>query len=206
MRELCDDELLTLAQARNEEAFAELMRRNSSSSFKLAMSILRDRQDAEDEVQNSYWNAWRYLGGFQRGSKFSTWMSRIVTNHCLMRLRKGRQASFLHLDAGGADGEIRTLELPDRQPTPEAAMEGRELSGVLRGEIRRLPPLMRTVLVLRDIEEMSMVEIAGKLGISVVAAKSRLLRARLELRKRMEGKVGHCGLWPEGASAKSWTS
>ena len=203
MRELSDDELLTLAQARNEEAFAELMRRNSSSSFHLAMSILRDWQDAEDEVQNSYWNAWRYLGGFQRGSKFSTWMSRIVTNHCLMRLRKGRQASFLHLDAGAEDGEIRTLELPDRQPTPEAALEGRELSDVLRNEIRRLPPLMRTVLVLRDLDEMSMEEIARRLGISVVAAKSRLLRARLELRKRMERRIGHRSLWPVSVSAKS---
>jgi RNA polymerase sigma-70 factor (ECF subfamily) len=186
MRDLSDDELLTLAQSRDEDAFAELMRRNSSASFQLALSILRDRQDAEDEVQNSYWNAWRYLGGFRRGSKFSTWMSRIVTNHCLMRLRKGRQASFLHLDAGAAEGEVPTMELPDQQPGPETALAGRELSVELHREIRRLPPLMRTVLVLRDLDEMSMEEVAGRLGISVVAAKSRLLRARLELRKRME--------------------
>src|SRR5450631_4465037 len=97
MRDLSDDDLLTLAQARNEAAFAELMRRNSSSSFKLALSIVKDRQDAEDEVQNSYWNAWRYLGQFQRGSKFPTWISRIVINHCLMRLRKARRANFLYL-------------------------------------------------------------------------------------------------------------
>jgi len=113
MRDLSDDELLTLAQERNEAAFAELMSRNSSSSFKLALSILKDRQDAEDEVQNSCWNAWRYLGQFQRGSKFSTWMARIVINHCLMRLRKGRRASLLYLDEGTADGEVHVMELPD---------------------------------------------------------------------------------------------
>src|SRR5208283_3931703 len=114
MHDLSDDQLVTLAQEGDEGAFAELMSRNSSSSFKLALSILKDRQDAEDEVQNSYWNAWRYVGQFQRGSKFSTWMSRIVINQCLMRLRKNRKASFLYLDEGAADGVVLYMELPDQ--------------------------------------------------------------------------------------------
>ena len=122
MRDLSDDALLTLAQEKNEAAFEELMRRNSSSSFKLALSILKDRQDAEDELQNSYWNAWRYLGRFQRDSKFSTWISRIVINQCLLRLRKARKASFLYLDDGAAGGELGVMELPDR---------GRHLRGIL---------------------------------------------------------------------------
>ena len=186
MRDLSDDDLLTLAQARNEAAFAELMRRSSSSSFKLAVSILRDRQDAEDEVQNSYWNAWRYLGQFQRDSKFSTWISRIVINHCLMRLRKARRASFLHLDEGAADGEVPVMELPDRGANPEDVLDTKQVSALLHIEIRRLPPLLRDVLVLRDLEELPMNVVAGNLGISIVAAKSRLLRARIELRRRLE--------------------
>jgi len=186
MRDLSDDELLTLAQERNETAFEELMRRNSSSSFKLALSILKDRQDAEDEVQNSYWNAWRYVGQFQRGSKFSTWISRIVINQCLMRLRKARRASFLYLDEGAADGEVRVMEIPDRGSTPEVELGNKEMSAVLRREIRRLPPLLRDVLVLRDLDELAMDDVAGRLGISIVAAKSRLLRARTELRQRLE--------------------
>jgi RNA polymerase sigma-70 factor (ECF subfamily) len=190
LHDLSDDELLTLAQQRDEAAFAELMRRNSSSSFKLALSILKDRQDAEDEVQNSYWNAWRYLGQFQRGSKFSTWMSRIVINHCLMRLRKARRASFLYLDEGAEGGEVRVMELPDRRPTHEAELAGREMSALLHREIRRLPPLLRDVLVLRDVDELSMAEVARRLEISVEAAKSRLLRARLELRRRLEKHAG----------------
>jgi RNA polymerase sigma-70 factor (ECF subfamily) len=190
MTDLSDDALLTLAQETNEAAFEELMRRNSSSSFKLALSILKDRQDAEDEVQNSYWNAWRHLGQFQRGSKFSTWMSRIVINHCLMRLRKARRANFLYLDEGAADGEVPVMELPDRKRTPEVELGNREMSAILHTEIRRLPPLLRNVLVMRDLNELSMDEVAGQLGISIVAAKSRLLRARSELRRRLERHGG----------------
>jgi RNA polymerase sigma-70 factor, ECF subfamily len=186
MRDLSDDELLTLAQERNGPAFEELMRRNSATSFKLAVSILKDRQDAEDEVQNSYWNAWRYLGQFQRGSKFSTWISRIVINGCLMRLRKARRAHFLYLDEGSAGGEVAEMELPDRRSTPETEVGNQELSAILHAEIRKLPPLLRNVLVMRDLNELSMDEVAGQLGISIVAAKSRLMRARLELRRRVE--------------------
>src|SRR4051794_40397678 len=121
-RSLGDDELLTMAQKRNEAAFAELISRTSSCSMKLALSILKDRQEAEDEVQNSYWNAWRSVGQFHRGSKFSTWMSRIVINQCLMRLRKGRRARFLFLDEGADDGETSVMELRDGRPTPEAEL------------------------------------------------------------------------------------
>lgn len=190
MRDLSDDALLTLAQEKNEAAFEELMRRNSSSSFKLALSILKDRQDAEDELQNSYWNAWRYLGRFQRDSKFSTWISRIVINQCLLRLRKARKASFLYLDDGAAGGELGVMELPDRGLTPEAELGSKEMSAILHREIRRMPPILRSVLVLRDLEELSMDDVAVRLGISLVAAKSRLLRARAELRQRLERQFG----------------
>ena len=186
MQDLSDDQLLTLAQDGQPGAFAELMRRNSSSSFKLALSILKDRQDAEDEVQNSYWNAWRYIGRFQRDSKFSTWISRIVINQCLMRLRKARKASFLYLDEGADEGNVGVMELPDRGPTPEAELGGKEMSAILHREVSRMPPILRTVLVLRDLEELPMDDVAARLGISLVAAKSRLMRARAELQQRLE--------------------
>src|SRR5579871_5006246 len=181
MRYLSDDALLTLAQEKNQAAFEELMRRNSSSSFKLALSILKDRQDAEDEVQNSYWNAWRYLGRFQRDSKFSTWMARIVINQCLMRLKKARKASFLYLDNRATEGNVGVPELPDRAPNPEADLRSKEMSEILHREVSRMPPILRTVLVLRDLEELPMDDVAARLGISLVAAKSRLMRARAEL-------------------------
>lgn len=182
---LTDEELLGLARNGKEAAFAELMLRTSSSSLKLALSILKDRQEAEDEVQNSYWNAWRFVGQFQGESKFSTWLSRIVINQCLMRLRQERKASMLYLDDGAPGGQVASWEVADRRPSPEMELARRELSAILHREVRRLPPLLRGVLMMRDLEELTMDEIATRLGITVMAAKSRLLRARLELRNRM---------------------
>jgi RNA polymerase sigma-70 factor (ECF subfamily) len=182
---LCEGELLTLAQQNDPDAFAELMSRSAPASLKLALSILRDWQDAEDEVQNSYWKAWRHVRQFQRESKFSTWISRIVINQCLMRLRKSRRAAFLYLDAGVEDGTVRALHLPQKAHTPEAEYSRNETGSLLLREVRRLPPLLRNVLVMRDVDELAMDDVARRLGISLVAAKSRLLRARQELRRRL---------------------
>lgn len=181
-----EDELVTRAQQSDNAAFEELMRRTSGSSFKLAMSILRDRQEAEDEVQNAYLNAWRHVKQFHREAKFSTWMSRIVANHCLMRLRKARGASFVYLDEVSEDRGMRPLEVADKRATPEGSLSGKELSALMQREIARLPPILRGVLVLRDVEELSTDEAASRLGISASAVKARLLRARMELRNRLE--------------------
>ncbi len=183
---LPDDQLLSLAQENDAEAFAELMSRSASSSLKLALAILRDRQDAEDELQNSYWKAWQHMRQFQRDCKFSTWLSRIVINQCLMRLRTSRKASFLYLDEGAAEGAIGMIDLPGKEATPEMEFCRQEETAILHREIRRLPPLLRNVLVMRDVQELGMNDVAERLGISIVAAKSRLLRARLELRRRLE--------------------
>jgi RNA polymerase sigma-70 factor (ECF subfamily) len=185
-----DVELVELAQGGREDAFAELIRRNYHSSLKLAISILHERQEAEDEVQNAYWKASRHIGQFQQDSKFSTWMTRIVVNQCLMRLRQLRRAKFHFLDDTMIGEERGTLELVDGRLTPEADLGGQQIRTLLQREISRIPPLLRTVFVLREVDELPMPEVAEKLGISVAAAKSRLLRARLELRQRLEK---HCG-------------
>ena len=186
-----DEELVRLSQQGREDAFAELMRRNGSSAFKLALSILKERQEAEDEVQNAFWKAFQHIGQFQLDSKFSTWMTRIVVNQCLMRLRQTRRARFLFLDDTLIGEERGTLELVDGGRGPESEVGSKEIRGLLQKEIRRIPPLLRNVFVLRDVNELPMPEVAEQLGISVAAAKSRLLRARLELRTRLEK---HCGV------------
>lgn len=189
-----DDELVELAQAGDNRAFTELIERHRQSCRRMALSILKDSSDAEDEVQTAYWKAYEHLGQFQRGAKFSTWLTRIVVNQCLMRLRKDRRARFLYLDDVVAAEDGVRVELAAGEATPEAAMGERELGRVLRGEIARIPPLLRDVFVLRDVEELPMEEVAGRLGISIAAAKSRLLRARLELRTRMARHLGRQGL------------
>jgi RNA polymerase sigma-70 factor (ECF subfamily) len=191
-REMADDGLVSLCQAGDQMAFDELMRRHQISAMKVAVSIVRDRQDAEDEVQNAFWKAYEHINQFQRDAKFSTWLTRIVVNQCLMRLRQVRRARFAYID--DAEGEeVAAADLKDRGPSPENVLGVSQVAAVLELEIKRTPPLLRHVFLLRDVENKPMPEVAAKLGISVAAAKSRLLRARAELRSRMRRHYGEMG-------------
>jgi RNA polymerase sigma-70 factor (ECF subfamily) len=181
--ETSETELIALAQERDQEAFAELVHRNTSASLRLALSVLKDRQEAEDEVQTSFLKAWINLPGFQSESRFSTWFRTIVLNQSLMRLRKVKTARLRSLDAQDEDG--RTMEVASLEPEPEAILRLSQLTGRLCEEVKRLPPLMREVLELRDLEQLSTEEAAAKLGITEPAMKSRLSRARDMLRQRM---------------------
>jgi RNA polymerase sigma-70 factor (ECF subfamily) len=191
-RDMADDELVTLCQQGNQGAFDELMRRHQISAMKVAVSIVRDRQDAEDEVQNAFWKAYEHINQFQRDAKFSTWLTRIVVNQCLMRLRRARRARFAYIDDAQSD-DITAADLKDLGPSPESVLGLTEVAAVLEFEIKRTPPLLRNVFLLRDVENKPMPEVAAKLGISVAAAKSRLLRARAELRSRMRRHYGDMG-------------
>ncbi len=180
-----DEDLVARAQRGDQTAFTELVERHQGNALKLALSILRDKADAEDEVQNACWKAFEHLKQFNQDAKFSTWFSRIVVNQCLMRLRKAKRAKLLYMDDTQLGEETVTLELKDDSPSPEDQLGDREVAEVLEHEINRIPPLLRKVFLLRDVEEVEMPEVAERLGISVAAAKSRLLRARLELRERL---------------------
>jgi RNA polymerase sigma-70 factor (ECF subfamily) len=190
---LTDDHLVILCQLGENGAFAELMDRHRRSAMKLALSILHDKLDAEDEVQNAFWKAYQHIGQFQQDSKFSTWLTRIVVNQCLMRLRQGRRAKFYYLDDTPMGDDVVTLQLEDKRQSPERKLAQTEVARVLHGEIQRIPPLLRHVFLLRDVQRRPMPEVANQLGISVAAAKSRLLRARAELRTRMERHHGRRG-------------
>src|SRR5579875_2009519 len=93
-----DDNLVEKCRQGDQQAFGELVKRYRSPAFKVAFSIIRDQQDAEDEVQNAFWKAYQHIGQFNREAKFSTWLTRIVVNQCLMHLRKHRRAKFNYLD------------------------------------------------------------------------------------------------------------
>jgi RNA polymerase sigma-70 factor, ECF subfamily len=183
-----DLHLVQLARNGDETAFGELVKRHHGRCIGLAYFMLRDRQDAEDEAQNAYWKAFRHLNQFQGEVEFSAWLSRILVNQCLMLIRDRRRARFLHLDSEVPGGG--SADLPSRRPGPEGELGSRQVYEVLESEIRRIPRLLREVLVLRDLQELPMMDVARKLGITVSAAKSRLLRARTELRSRV---LRHCG-------------
>jgi RNA polymerase sigma-70 factor (ECF subfamily) len=192
--DVADEQLVRLSQAGRRDAFSELTRRNYGVSLKLAISILHDREEAEDEVQNAYWKAFQHIDQFHIDAKFSTWMTRIVVNQCLMRLRRAKRARFLYMDDVQIGEDRGTLELVDGTRSPESALGSKEIAEVLKREIRRIPPLLRSVFMLRDVDELPMPEVADRLGISVAAAKSRLLRARAELRSRLEKHCGKMGV------------
>jgi RNA polymerase sigma-70 factor (ECF subfamily) len=188
-----EDRLVEMAQSGDQPAFAELVRRCKPGCMKIALTMLRVREDAEDEFQTAVWKAYDHLEQFQRDSRFATWLTRIVVNQCLMRIRREKRARFLYLDEGVAQEDITTIELKSAGRTPEQDLARREVAEVLRREIRRIPPLLRNVFVLRDVEQLSMPAVAAHLGISVAAAKSRLLRARSELRERLLRHTGRLG-------------
>lgn len=192
-RTLAESDLIDLAQEGDSPAFEELVNRHHNAVTKIAFSILRERSDAEDEVQNAFFKAYEHIGQFQREAKFSTWLTRIVVNQCLMRLRQMRRAKLLYIEEAVGGDESLTLELPDSRQSPEQELGRGEVAQLLQQEIRRTPPLLRNVFLLRDVQQRPMPEVAERLGISVAAAKSRLLRARAELRRRMMRHAGMLG-------------
>jgi RNA polymerase sigma-70 factor (ECF subfamily) len=185
-----DADLVESARHGDKQAFGELVKRHHHWCVGLASGILRDRGDAEDEAQNAYWNAFQHLDQFQGDAEFSTWLARIVVNQCLMFIRASKRARFLHLDAGIPGYPSGSIDLPSWRPDPEGELGSRQLRDVLKREIQCIPALLRNVVLLRDVEELSIAEVANRLGITVSAAKSRLLRARIELRQRV---LRHCG-------------
>ncbi len=186
-----DGNLVARARSGDRDAFEALTRKNYDSSLKLASYVLRNREEAEDEVQNAYSKAFQNIHLFREEAKFSTWITRIVLNCCLMRMLKLKRVRVRPIeDTMPGEETLMTLQLTDDRPSPEETLGRSEVLKRLQNEMRRIPPLLRHVLELRDLSELPMPEVAERLGISIPAAKSRLLRARQELRNRM---AKHCG-------------
>jgi RNA polymerase sigma-70 factor (ECF subfamily) len=186
-----DDELVLRAKTGDREAFNELTLRHRTASLRTAIMVLRDATDAEDVVQDAFSKAFQHIRGFQQGAKFSTWLTRIVLNQCLMRLRRKRLRDWTSLDA--CPGEGAPAQIASGEPSPEVQLARKQVMEVVWREICRVPPLLRHVFLLRDVEQLPMSDVAARLGISVAAAKSRLLRARAELRDRMQKHCGRLG-------------
>jgi RNA polymerase sigma-70 factor (ECF subfamily) len=187
--ELTDAQLVSIAKRGDRDSFDELIRRHRRRCLSLATSILRDSSEAEEETQNACWKAFEHLNQFQGEAEFLAWLLRIVENQCLMLIRRKRRAQFVHLDERDSERGNDSMQLSASEADPEGEFGNSEVLQVLRTEIRRIPPLLRNVIVMCDVEEMPMSDLAVRLGITVAAAKSRLLRARVELRRRM---MRHC--------------
>lgn len=181
-------DMLLVAKARQGDldAFGQLMQQYDRKVFRIALHITQNREDAEDIVQETFLKAFTKLEQFQGNSKFYTWLVRIAVNESLMRLRKYRSSKTVSMDE-----DIQTEEgamprdFADWGPDPEQQYGQAELAEILHRTAEGLSPGFRAVFALRDLDGLSTEETAEALGLSVPAVKSRLLRARLQLRERL---------------------
>jgi RNA polymerase sigma-70 factor (ECF subfamily) len=182
-----DDEpqFVAAAKAGDIAAFETLVGRYEHKIFRLTQNITQNREDAEDAMQEAFLKSYEHLGEFQGNSRFYTWLVRIAVNQALMKLRK-RRPNLVSLDEEVDTGEDTVpREVEDWGPSPEERYEQTEMGQILSTVIGELEPGFRIVFQLRDIEELSTEETAEALGLSVPAVKSRLLRARLKLRQKL---------------------
>ena len=169
-------------------AFDVLLERHRDMCTKRASRLLRNQSDVPDAVQSAFRKAFQCRNQFHGDGTFSAWLGRIVENECLMRLRSEKNRRFVPLEAP-ADSLVR-FEIVGSLVNPEDELGWKEVVKVLRKEMLQMPHLFRDVMILHDEEQMPMPDVAERLGLSVPAAKSRLSRARRELRLRMSR---HCG-------------
>ena len=179
-----DEVLVGAAKLGDRPAFSELWERHSSTAFKVAYRITRNRDDAEDVVQDAWMKAYVHLKTFDGRAKFSTWLTRIVVNSALMILRRKRAHPETSMEV--TDGETwQHWEVADPTKDVEELYVRHERLERLRRAICRLQPNLRNVIEIHQSNDNSVKEIADLAGISVTATKSRLLRARTILRRAL---------------------
>ena len=188
-KQMSDEWLVLAARDGNADAFAELRDRHSLKILRTTYRITRNWEDAEDALQDSFLKAFLHLDKFEGRSSFSSWVTRIAINMSLMTLRKKRAHRELSIDVSDNDCEFYDGWEPlDLREDPERRYARHERAELLRRAIRQLRPTLRTALELQQAHEYSMQELADSLGISLAAAKSRLLRARLSMRTLLHAK------------------
>ena len=182
--EMSDETLAARAKSGEMDAFVELSQRHANRIFQTTYRVTRNRQDAEDALQEAFLNAFTHMKNFEGRSSFSTWLTRIAINSALMTLRKKRNCHEIPID----DGPVGNFVIREPQSPigdPESHYVRGERHKLLRKAIHRLPPAHREVIQLRQAKEHSVREIAQSLGITVSAVKSRLSRAKSALRTSM---------------------
>lgn len=184
-REVPDAELVIRTQGGDTRSFDELVRRYRERVYRLAFKILRHEDDAAEALQDAFLSAFRGLKNFKAESTFSTWLYRITTNAALMKYRKRRDGHISIEQSQARDEDIQPMELADWSSIPEDELEDRETWDVLMEAVDQLPEDLRVVFYRRDWLEESNAEVAESMGLTVAAVKSRLHRARIQLRDRL---------------------
>jgi RNA polymerase sigma-70 factor (ECF subfamily) len=184
--EQTDEQLVRLAQAGENRAFDELVKRYRDKVYRLAFKILRHEDDAAETLQDAFMSAYRGLKNFKVESTFSTWLYRVATNAALMKYRKRREGHVSLEQSQSYNDDAEPLAIPDWSAQPLNELLDSETREIMDEGIQRLPEELRTVFVLRDVEGLSNAEVAEVLELSVAAVKSRLHRARIQLRNWLD--------------------
>lgn len=180
-----DAELVADGKRGNEPAITELFNRHYPSSLRLARGILRSLEEAQDSVQSAYLSAFLHLDSFREDAAFKTWITRIVTNHCLMRLRQpDRRRTWVDVDEPDENG--MPVDLASQALTPEKFTLCGEISSAISDAAAKLPLRLREAFTLYAIAGLSLKEIAATLGLTVSGAKTRLFRANARMRLHLE--------------------
>ena len=180
-----DADAALIAEAKNGklEAFEELVRRHSQLIYRTLTAILGNPAEAQDAMQDTLLSAFKHLGGFQSRSKFSTWLVSIARNAALQRLRRGKHLESLDEAECNENEDFRPHQIGDWRDNPEQSYSKLEMKQLVERGILALPANYRVVVMLRDVQQVSIDEVARQLGLSVPTVKTRLLRGRLMLRE-----------------------
>jgi RNA polymerase sigma-70 factor (ECF subfamily) len=185
MRETRESELIAAGKRGDRAAIGELFERHYPSLLSVARRILRSEEESQDAVQSAYLSAFRHLHGFRGDAAFKTWITRIVTNHCLMRLRQPwLRIKWIDLDALAASG--RSSRLTSSAPSPEASAFSGEIDSAVADAAGRLPEKLSEVFHLYAFSGMTLKQVAAAMGLTLPAAKSRLFRATARMRERLQ--------------------
>lgn len=182
---LPDTRLVQLTQQGDTRGFDELVVRYRDKVFRLAYKILRHEDDAAEALQDAFLSAYKGLKNFKSESTFSTWLYRVTTNAALMKYRKRREGHISLEQSQSKEDGAQTLELTDWSALPPEVLEDQETWEVLSHAVDQLPEDLRIVFLRRDWLEESNAEVAEGLNLTVAAVKSRLHRARIQLRDRL---------------------
>lgn len=184
--ELRDEEVVGRVLAGETALFEILMRRYNQRLYRVSRVILRDDSEAEDVMQDAYVRAYEHLNQFAGRAAFSTWLTRIAIHEALARKRK--RGRMDELDALPSNGESMSI-MKSSAPSPEAGTATAEARELLEQAIDNLPEAYRAVVMLREVEEMSVAETAESLGVSDAVVKTRLHRAHAMLRKELYARA-----------------
>jgi RNA polymerase sigma-70 factor (ECF subfamily) len=179
-----EQKLIASAKSGQREAFGELCDRHANKMLRVTFRITRNREDAEDAVQDAFLSAFVHLKDFDERSKFATWLTRIAINAALAKLRKKRGMRELPMDEPGpADASQSHFEVPDTAPNPEETYNRKERKEIVIAALDGLRPGARKVVEFNQLQERSTNETAQILGISTAAVKARMFHARIALRR-----------------------